>query len=76
MKLINLISRVFFGLDFSNYSGPLCIIYFIQLPEGVGTTTTFFGVMATCGGSEGVAEVVVELTIVAGVGTAKKLTND
>ena len=42
----------------------------------MGTTTTFLGVMATCGGSEGVAEVVVELTIVAGVGTAKKLTND
>lgn len=39
-------------------------------PEGVGTTTTFLGVMATCGGSEGVAEVVVELTTVATVGTA------
>ena len=48
-------------------------LYFISnLPEGVGTTTTFLGVMATCGGSEGVAEVVVELTTVATVGTARE----
>lgn len=52
------------------------ILYYILLPEGVGTTTTFLGVMATCGGSEGVAEVIVELTTVATVGTAKKLKNN
>lgn len=45
-------------------------------PEGVGTTTTFLGVMATCGGSEGVAEVIVELTTVATVGTATCTEDD
>jgi len=37
-------------------------------PDGVGTTTTFLGVMATCGGSEG-AEVGVGAAVV-GVGAA------
>lgn len=33
-------------------------------PDGVGTTTTFFGVMATWGGSEGVAGVVETVVVV------------
>ena len=37
-------------------------------PDGVGTTTTFLGVMATCGGSEG-AEVGAGAAVV-GVGAA------
>ena len=47
-------------------------------PDGVGTTTTFLGVMATCGGSEG-AEVgagaaVVGVGVADGVGGAAGVT--